>query len=156
MAKAADKRDKAMANTKWSAWWHNSNKWCFYSSSTFSELKTRKKSNHVGFMYLQKKERNKIKKQNYFTSMTAFSNHWFLKGKRKKKILSHCESVSFKDSAAHISTCAPSVCGMCRYHLTVQLDPTPPPHPSHRHTHRPLKQDVQKLVFSIKQCRALT
>ena len=45
------------------------------------------KSNHVGFMYLQKKGKRKKKKaQNYFTSMIAFSNHWFTKGKRKKVI----------------------------------------------------------------------
>lgn len=87
--------------------------------------------------------------------MTAFSNHWFSKGKRKKYYL----IVNPIHSRIHLHIYPPvhPVCVVCA--VTVQLDSTlpPPPLPTH-HTdiHRPLKQDVQKLVFSIKQCRALT
>lgn len=60
-------------------------------------------------------------------------------------------------TCTYIHLCTQCVCGMCRYRLTVQVDPTPLPLPNHyTDIHRPLKQDVQKLVFSIKQCRALT
>ena len=63
------------------------------------------------------------------------------------------------DSPAHISPGAPSV-----LYVPFLFDPSHPrahpcalpAQPHHIDTHRPLKQDVQKLVFSIKQCRALT
>lgn len=157
---AATSHGKAMANRKWSAWWQNSNKWLVFIHLELSaNWKQKNKEKHVGFTYLHtKKKKGKKKKQNYFTSMTTFSNHWFSKGQKKKKevIIVNCCTVNLFQARIHqhISTCAPSICGMCRASWS---HPPRPPRPSrYTDTHRPLKQDVQKLVFSIKQCRAST
>lgn len=92
-AEVADRQDKAMANTKWSAWWYKSNKWSFLfifnCKWTKNKKKKKKKRKHVDFIYLHKK-------QNVF--------------KREEKKRSHCESKTFKDSPAHRCTCATSVC----------------------------------------------
>lgn len=74
-------------------------------------------------MYLQKRnERSKTISHPCLRSQII----GFRKREEKKKKYYSCESISFKGSPAHMSTCAPSVCGMCRYHLSVQLDPPPP------------------------------
>lgn len=103
---------------------------CFYSSSTFSELKTRKRKKTCRFHVSTRTK--KKKKQNYFTSMTVILNHWFLKWKRKKSYL----TVNPFNSWIHLHIYPPvhPVCGMCRYHLNVQFHPQPHPNPSHRHT----------------------
>lgn len=94
MAKVADKHDKAMANTKWSAWWHNSNKGLFLFIFNFQWTKNKKqqkerkkKSNHVGFIYLQKKRRKK-KKQNFSHPWLRSQIIGFRKGRGKSVIIS--------------------------------------------------------------------
>lgn len=133
----------------------------FYSSSTFSELKTKNKKKKekrnptmlVSYIY-KKKEGKKRSKTFHIHDCVLKSLVFEREG--GKVLLSHCESISLRIHT-HIYPPVQPVCGMCRYRLTVQLDPTRRPLPTH-HTdiHRPLKQDVQKLVFNIKQCRALT
>lgn len=86
----------------------------------------------------------------------------FQKWKRKEKYIYiyiyYCESISFKDSPAHLSTRAPSVWYVPLPYDRATWSPKtqhpPSPLPSH-HTemHWPQRQDVQKLVFNIKQCR---
>lgn len=62
----------------------------FYSSSTFSELKTKNKKKKekrnptMLVSYIYKKKKKEKKEAKLFTSMTAFSNHWFSKGKGEK------------------------------------------------------------------------
>lgn len=84
----------------------------------------------------------------------------FQKWKRKEKkniYIYYCESISFEDSPAHISTRAPSVWYVPLPYDRATWSPKtqhPPPDPSHNtEIHGPQRQDVQKLVFNIKQCR---
>lgn len=80
---------------------------CFYLSSTVSELKTRKR-----------KKRN----ANMLISFIYIKNKTFSKGKKRKGLI-----VNPRHSKIHLHIDAPvqPVCAMCRYHLTVHLDPTP-------------------------------
>lgn len=76
---------------------------------------------------------------------------------RKNIYIYYCESISFEDSPAHISTRAPSVWYVPLLYDRATWSPKtqhPPPDPSHNtEIHGPQRQDVQKLVFNIKQCR---
>lgn len=135
-----------------------------YFLFNFSELKTRKrkrKTTLVSFIYREKRKRKKKTKQkkNYFTSMTEIIGFqkWKRKEKKKNIYIYYCESISFEDSPAHISTRAPSVWYVLLPYDRATWSPKtqhPPPDPSHNtEIHGPQRQDVQKLVFNIKQCR---
>lgn len=106
------------------------------------------------WFHVSTKKKKKKMKHNYFTSMTAFSNHWFSKKwKRKKKMLSLGIHFIQGFTCTYIQLCT-----LCAWYVPLLFDHAPRPSlPTHHiDIHRPLKQDVQKLVFSIKQCRALT
>lgn len=133
MAKVADKHEKAMANTKWSAWWHNSNTWLFLFVFNFqwTKNKNRKENQTKLVSCIYKKEKKKMK-HNYFTSMTAFSNHWFSKKwKRKKNVI--IGNPFHSRIHLYIYPTVHPVCVVCA--ITVwPCPPSLPPHPSHRHT----------------------
>lgn len=147
-------RDKHKAMAKWSTWWHASNKWLFFIQLQWLKTRKRKsKTTLVSFIYREKKK----KKKKLFHIHDW--NHWFSKMEEEKKYIYiyYCESISFKDSPAHISTRAPSVWYVPLPYDRATWSPKtqhPPPDPSHNtEIHGPQRQDVQKLVFNIKQCR---
>lgn len=113
-----------------------------YFLFNFSELKTRKrksKTTLVSFIYREKRKRKKNKKKkNYFTSMTEIIG--FQKWKRKEKNIYIYIIVNPFHSRTHLHIYPPvhPVCGMCRYRMTVQLDPQKPstPLPTHHITQR--------------------
>lgn len=109
-----------------------------YFLFNFSELKTRKrksKTTLVSFIYREKRKRKK--KKTYFTSMTEIIG--FQKWKRKEKIYIYIIVNPFHSKThLHIYPPVHPVCGMCRYRMTVQLDPQKPstPLPTHHITQR--------------------
>lgn len=127
---------------------------CYFYLS-FSELKTRKKKTSVSSSTKRKKE-----KINYFTTMTVLSNHCFVFLKRTEKKMNVMVILIHSRTQQHIYIHQCTQCVL--WYVPLLFDRATwsrPSHPLPTHytdIHRPLKQDVQKLVFSIKQCRALT
>lgn len=113
-----------------------------YFLFNFSELKTRKrksKTTLVSFIYREKRKRKKNKqKKNYFTSMTEIIGFQKWKRKEKKKNIYIIVNPFHSRTHLHIYPPVHPVCGMCRYRMTVQLDPQKPstPLPTHHITQR--------------------
>lgn len=116
-----------MANTKWSAWWHNSNKCLFfYSSSTFSELKTKK----------EQKQTNMV----LCIYSKTISHPWpcsqiidFPKGRKRNVIISLWILFieGFTCTYIHLCTQCVCVCVVCAVTaLPCKLIPPPSPSPS--------------------------